>query len=123
MKSNISEFNGLLTKQKLKWEETGLFQRSSRYIPKIGDASEILEAAFRLKKNQFADRYYHVQNHYYIVRIKQREIPDPKTFSKEKEKSLEALLSKKQTDVYFEWLKELRDSAKISIRKQAFEES
>ncbi|HBQ20346.1 MAG: hypothetical protein A2Z91_05470 [Deltaproteobacteria bacterium GWA2_38_16] len=121
---NQSSFNSLLKEEKLKWEETGLFPRESKYIPKVGESKDIIEAALQLtSQNPFPARYFELHGQYYIVRLKKHETADSKKFDQEKEKAAQALLNQKQSEAYYEWLKELRTKAKIAISKAtSFEE-
>ncbi len=122
-KKNNPDFNKILSREKLKWDETGLFVSTNKYIPKIGEAEEITEALPTLKKNEFPHRYYSVHNAYVIVRLKSRETPNIKSFEKDRDKLVMDSLSQRQSDAYYEWLKEVRSTAKIAIRKEETEEN
>lgn len=116
-KNNGSDFNKILAREKLKWDETGTFISTNKYIPKIGEAEEITEALPSLKKNDYPHRYYTVHNANFIVKLKSRETADMKSFEKDKDKLFMDSLSQRQSDAYYEWLKEVRSTAKIAIRK------
>ena len=116
-KENSATFSKLLKDAALKWEETGLFSRATKYIPKLGDSSEVMQLAFSLKKNTFAPRLVTIHTSNYIVKVKARQPADLKNFEKEKDKILKEALNQKQSEAFYEWLKEIKSKAKISISK------
>lgn len=113
---NNKDFGKILKKEKLSWNETGLFPRGTKFVPKIGEAPEIMEHAFQLKKGAFFDRSLNLKNRFYILKIKERQFADPKKFNEKQE--LETALNQKQYDAYTQWLRDLRTSAKIKIQKR-----
>jgi len=121
---NDKDFLKLLKREKLSWEETGLFPRGTKFIPKIGEAAEIMDHAFRLKKGAFFERSIILKNRFYILKIKDRQSVDLKKFPKnfDEKQELNLALNRKQYDAYTQWLRDLRSSAKIKIRKGVLEE-
>ncbi len=115
---NNKDFGKILKKGGLSWDETGHFPRSTKFIPKMGEAPEIMDRAFELKKGAFFDRFLILKNRFYILKIKERQYADPKKFDEKQE--LQTALNQKQYDAYTQWLRDLRTSAKIKIRKGVF---
>ncbi len=113
---NNKGFGKILKKEKLSWDETELFPRNTKFIPKIGEAPEIMDRAFELKTGAFFDRSLILKNRFYILKIKERKPADPKKFDEKQE--LETALNQKQYDAYTQWLRDLRTSAKIKIQKR-----
>jgi peptidyl-prolyl cis-trans isomerase D len=106
-----------VAKAALKTQTTGSFGFSAKGdLPSIGNAPELMEAAFKLTSAAAAvDTPFKVGNRWYAVRLKQR-IEAPKTeFDKSKEELKKKLLPKKQDDALAAWIKELRTKAKIEI--------
>lgn len=116
---NNKDFLTLLKREKLSWQETGFFARGTKLIPKIGDAPEIMDHAFRLKKGAFFERTIILKSRFYILKIKDRQSTDTKKF--DEKRALEVALNQKQYDAYTQWLRDLRSSAKIKIRKGVLE--
>ncbi|MBI3017906.1 MAG: SurA N-terminal domain-containing protein [Deltaproteobacteria bacterium] len=116
-KDNSSASSKLLKDSALKWEETGLFSRATKYIPKMGDSSEMMQLAFNLNKNAFAPRIITIHTANYIVKLKDRQPADLKSFEKDKDKNIKEALNQKQSEAFYEWLKEIKSKAKISISK------
>ena len=116
------KLNAILSRHQLKWDETGLFSRSARTIPKIGEADEIRKAAFALKKNKaFAEQYFNVDNRFFIIRLKKRQDADLKKFETDKEQFVQNALNRKQAHAFSQWLEELRNNSKINIRRDVIE--
>lgn len=111
------EFKRLLSTEKLKWEETGFFAVTSRFVPKVGESHELIEALLKTKKKSFLSRYFIINRQYYIVKLKDQKEANPKTFEKDKTKLVSDYLNQKQSDAYYEWLKEIKSTARISIKK------
>ncbi len=121
-RANSSQFKKMLSDEKLQWEETGLFTRSTKFIPKIGEAPSILKAAFSLsEKEVWPLQYFQTKNRFFIIKLKKKENANFKNFEKERAATEEALLNQKQSGAYYEWLKEMKDASKIKIRKGIFD--
>lgn len=104
-------------KAQFKSQTTGSFGFSAKGdVPSIGNAPELMEAAFKLTAAAPAvDTPFKVGNRWFAIRLKQR-IEAPKTdFDKTKEEYKKKILPKKQEDSISAWLKELRSKAKIEI--------
>lgn len=107
----------LVAKAALKTQTTGSFGFSAKGdVPGIGNAPELMEAAFKLTSAAPAvDTPFKVGSRWYAVRLKQR-IEAPKSdFDKTKDELKKKLLPKKQDDALAAWIKELRAKAKIEI--------
>lgn len=117
-----SSLKKILSEQKLKWEETGFFTISNRFIPKIGESLDLMSSMLKLKKNEFPSRYFVIQHQYFIVKLKDKKEASPKTFQKDKDKITSDTLNQKQSDAYYEWLKEIKSTAKVSISKAMLQE-
>jgi peptidyl-prolyl cis-trans isomerase D len=106
-----------VAKATLKTQVTGSFGFAAKGdVPTIGNAPELLEAAFKLTSAAPAvDTPFKVGSRWYAVRLKQR-IEAPKAdFDKSKEELKKKILPKKQDDALAAWLKELKTKAKIEI--------
>jgi peptidyl-prolyl cis-trans isomerase D len=106
-----------VAKAALKTQATGSFGFSAKGdLPAIGNAPELMEAAFKLTTAAPAvDTPFKVGSSWYAVRLKQR-IEAPKAdFEKSKEELKKKILPKKQDDALAAWIKELRSKAKIEI--------
>ncbi|MBI4041566.1 MAG: SurA N-terminal domain-containing protein [Deltaproteobacteria bacterium] len=121
-KDQKSSLGSILKKHDLKWDETGLFARNVLTLPKIGKADEIKKVVFDLAPKTYAPRLFQLQNHTYLLKVKQRESADLKKFEAEKEKSKENMRRQKQMELYSEWLKELKEKSKIIVKKDIFQE-
>jgi len=108
-----------VAKATLKTQSTGSFGFSAKGdLPVIGNAPELMEAAFKLTSAAPAvDAAYKVGNRWYAVRLKQRTEAPKADFEKGKEELKKKLLPKKQEEALEKWLKELRAKAKIEINQ------
>jgi peptidyl-prolyl cis-trans isomerase D len=94
-----------------KFEETGFFKPGG-FIPKLGWAPEVAKAAFSLKDGEFS-KVIKTQKGYAIIQLAEKKEIDREKFRKEKEKTAERLLQQKSSQIYNEWLQQLKNRAKI----------
>ncbi|MDA8431082.1 MAG: SurA N-terminal domain-containing protein [Geobacteraceae bacterium] len=106
-----------VAKATIKTQATGAFGYSSKGdVPTIGNAPELMEAAFKLTTAAPAvGTPFKVGNRWYAVRLKQRIEASKADFEKTKAELKKKLLPKKQDDALAAWIKELRAKAKIEI--------
>ena len=99
-----------------KVDSTGLFERGSRYVPKIGVAAELATAAFALTKDAPMPAAPVVAgDRVFVVKLKERQTPDPTTFETDKERMRSELASRRQMRALDEFVKELRGKAKVAL--------
>jgi peptidyl-prolyl cis-trans isomerase D len=106
-----------VAKATLKSQSTGSFGYSAKGdLPAIGNAPELMEAAFKLTAAAPAvDTPFKVGNRWYAVRLKQRVEAPKADFDKVKEELKKKLLPRKQEEALEKWTKDLRAKAKIEI--------
>jgi peptidyl-prolyl cis-trans isomerase D len=106
-------------KADFKTRSTGSFGYSPKGdLPDIGNAPELMEAAFKLTVAAPAvDTPFKVGNRWYAVRLKQRTEASKADFEKNKEELKKKLLPQKQEEALGKWVKELRAKAKIEINQ------
>lgn len=106
-------------KASLKTQSTGSFGYSAKgEIPTIGNAPELMEAAFKLTTAApAADIPFKVGNRWYAVRLKQRIEASKAYFEKVKADLKKKLLPKKQEEALDKWIKDLRAKANIEINQ------
>jgi peptidyl-prolyl cis-trans isomerase D len=109
----------LATKNVLKTQVTGLFGYSAKGdIPAIGNAPELMEAAFKLTAAAPAvSTSFKVGNRWYAVHLKSRTEAPKAEFDKIKEQIKQKMLPKKQEEALDKWTKELRAKTKIEINQ------
>jgi peptidyl-prolyl cis-trans isomerase D len=105
------------TARGLKVEETGLFQRWTSYIPKVGFSEGAAEVLSSLSaEHPYADRPIKVGNDWILIRFKERETPDVKQFESEEGQTWEQMFRyRKAGEGYRRWLAALRGRSKIEI--------
>ena len=95
---------------------TGFFKRTET-IPSIGSEKSIAEAAFALTaENPLPKAVLKGEKGYYVIRFKERKIPDKEAFLLEKEQVSKNLLGKKQEETFTALVDRLREKADISIK-------
>lgn len=106
-------------KAALKTQSTGSFGFSAKGdVPAIGNAPELMEAAFKLTAAApAATTPYKIGNRWYAVRLKSRTEAPRAEFDKTREQVRKAMLPKKQEEAFAAWVKGLRDKAKIEINQ------
>lgn len=108
-----------VAKAALKTQSTGSFGYSAKGdLPVIGNAPELMEAAFKLTPAAPAvDSTFKVGNRWYAIRLKQRTEAPKAEFEKSKDELKKKLLPKKQEEALDKWIKDLRAKAKIEINQ------
>lgn len=95
-------------------EETGWFSKSARYVPRVGVSKDLVDAAFTLTKDSpVADQVFEVSGRYYVIKLKDRELPDPEKFEQEKGALKDTLLRARKAEVLDAFVKDLRDRADV----------
>jgi len=96
---------------------TGYFKRNES-IPEIGYENEILSAAFMLSEEKpLPEKVFKGTKGTYVIRLKNRKLPDAEGFDKEREQIKETLLAQKQSRTFVAWLKQIRDNSEITIKE------
>jgi len=104
-----------------KAETTGWFNKGSKYVPRLGVAGDVTTAVFAADKAGPLDKVFDVSNRLYVVKVKERELPDPAKFEEEREMIEERLKMGVRSKVVADFLKEQRELASraITINPQA----
>lgn len=103
--------------RQLIFKPTGFFKRNEK-IPEIGWENEISQAAFSLSSvNPLSDNIIKSRQGYYIIRLKDRRLPDLSEFDKEKEALQEELLNRKRINAFNSWLAQVKERSDIELRE------
>lgn len=95
--------------------ETGFFKRNAT-IAKVGSDRDFSEAAFSLsEKKVLPDEPVDGQKGFYVIRFKERKLPETEEFEKSLDSVKNQLLSRKQFAVYQSWLQAARERSEIEI--------
>jgi hypothetical protein len=93
-----------------------MFEQGQRFIPKIGVAGGLIEAAFALTAEKpVPDAPIEVNNRLFAIKIKERETPEPESYDSDKERLRTELAMRRQMRVVDDFIKHLRDVAKVDI--------
>jgi len=99
------------------FKSTGYFKRNEG-IPEIGWENEISRVAFKLSKDKpYADSVVKGRSGYYVIRLKDRRLPDMKEYDKEKKAIRETLLSQKKFHAMKTWLEQVKNNSEITIQE------
>ena len=107
----------------LKVEETGLFKKWTRFIPKIGFAEGVEEVICSLSsEDPYADRPITIGSDWVIMRFKESQRPDLKKYESEERQTWERMFRyRKAEEGYWRWLEALRGRSKIEIMRDLAE--
>ena len=100
----------VLSKYKMKWDETGEFGLNQPNAPKLGGATEVITEALNLKQGQVAKKLIRSEGKAHIVKLKK--LTQAKAASKE---DLPEPYSASAMESLNEWAKELRETARVSV--------
>lgn len=104
-------------KEGVAFQSSGFFKRNAE-IPGIGWENELSQAAFDLSKAKpVAEKVIKGGDGYYVIRLKDRRLPDMQEYDKEKEAIQQTLLSQKQYHAMDTWLKEVKEKSEITIQE------
>ena len=97
---------------------TGSFNRLEGFIPKIGRADEILNAAFDdAAKIQKGPQVFEAQGAFIVASVKEKQSPDLTKFAKEKETLLKTLRTRKMQAFMPAWMEDVRGRVKIKLNE------
>ena len=57
----------------------------------------------------------------YVIRLKNRKLPDAEGFDKEEEQIKATLLARKQSNIFDTWLQQIKDGSEITIKEGVIE--
>ncbi|MFP4310132.1 MAG: SurA N-terminal domain-containing protein [Desulfococcaceae bacterium] len=99
------------------FEETGFFGRNS-VISGIGRNPAFVETAFQLTpESPIAASPIEAKGDYYVIRFKERKVPEDDGFEEEKADIKTNLAGRKQRQVFDGWLAQVRDNSEVVIKE------
>jgi len=108
--------------QSYSFSATGPFKRNDS-IPEIGYEKEINEAAFNLTENEpIGYTAFQGTKGYYVIKLKERKIPDEDAFKNSVNSVKETLRKKRENRLFEAWIERLKMNSKIEIEDR-FRES
>lgn len=100
-------------------EETGFFTRQDSYIPKIGNLPDLKKAAFRLtSEDPVVPQTYLWGGNAFVAVFKERTLPPPQDFEKQKSTIRDELLKQKQATAIEELLRILKKRSTITYNHE-----
>ncbi len=92
------------------------FKRPGDYVSGIGMVKELKDAAFTLEKpNQYGPAVFPTDKGSVIVRVREKDIPGEAMFEQDKEKTAQTTLQQKQTEVFNQFLQQLKSKADLWV--------
>jgi peptidyl-prolyl cis-trans isomerase D len=105
--------------KKLTLEETGYFERSRNFVPKIGPAQVVGDSLFSLSpEHPLLGDVVSYGGIFFVIELKDEQKADMNQFESEKEEYARQLYASKRGHALQRWLENLRKGAKIKIREQ-----
>jgi peptidyl-prolyl cis-trans isomerase D len=99
------------------FKTTDYFKRNDQ-IKGIGWENEISQMAFALSSTQaLAEDVISGKDGFYVIRLKDRRLPDPQGFDKEKKQLQETLSNQKELKAFSLWLSEARKKSEITVQE------
>ncbi len=99
------------------FKTTDYFKRNDQ-IKGIGWENEISQTAFTLSSTQpLAEDVIRGKNGFYVIRLKDRRLPDSQGFDKEKKQLQEILSEQKELKAFKLWLSEARKKSEITVQE------
>jgi len=114
------DIQALASQHDLRVEETGLFFRSTPWIPKIGVLDGIPTGGLPLSPQQtIANEIYTGKDTVYLLAFKERQAADMKNFEKQKDSLLEAALRARRETALVQFVESLKVRARIEVETES----
>jgi peptidyl-prolyl cis-trans isomerase D len=107
-----SSFEKIAQENHLTVKETPLFAHDG-YIPELGMAESLKEAAFKLKKGEVLKEVMELEQGFYVLKSLETVPFDEEKYKKEKDDFAKQLLDQKRTKVFNEFFTNLRNHANL----------
>ncbi len=102
--------------------QTAEFFKRNEAIPGIGSESDIAQVAFELTQvKNLAEKVVKGQKGYYLIRLKERRVPDPAGFEVQKDVIVQQLQRQKGFNLYNTFLARLKAGSEIDIKPEFIE--
>ena len=99
------------------FKSTDYFKRNDQ-IPDIGWENEISQAVFGLSSAQpLLENVVKGKNGFYVIRLKDRRLPDSQGFDKERKLLQETLINQKKLRAFNSWIAEKRKNSEIEVHE------
>jgi hypothetical protein len=95
--------------------ETGWIRRTDTEVPRVGEAPQLIEAAFGLQEGGDTLVPMRVEDALIVVQLKVREHADLAKLAAERDELYDAVVGQKQQRVLAAWLTQLRVQAKVDL--------
>ena len=119
LKSGKEEWAAAAKANKLEIKTTKEFTRRGDFIPEIGPARLLKEAAFTLsEKNPYPDKVFETDKGQLLIRLKARQKPGEEEFLKQKERLQKQLVQMKKEELFNQFLEGLKAKAEIKVDKK-----
>jgi len=100
-------------------EETGLFERGSRFVPKVGPTQDLGKEVFLLSLDRaLLEKVVSYGKVFFTMELKEEQKVGMEKFESEKERYRKRLYAEKKGQILQQWLKSLKKKAEIEIREE-----
>jgi peptidyl-prolyl cis-trans isomerase D len=99
-------------------EATGLFAKTTRYVPRVGVSPELVEKIFGLTTEKpLLEEVVEVSGRSFVVQLKERELPDAAKFEAEKDGVRASLLGQRKATVVQEFIETVRADTDVQVNQ------
>jgi len=114
--SDLASLEKLADDNHLKVESSKMFTRNEAVVPGVTGSDAIAQAAFTLdEKNPVYKKVLEASGKFYIIGLKEKQIPDAAAIADNLDKVKLQLETRKQQDYYSQWLATRKEKAEIRI--------
>jgi peptidyl-prolyl cis-trans isomerase D len=119
LKSGKADWAAAAKANKLEIKTTKEFSRRGEFIPEIGQARALKEAAFTLsEKKPYPDKVFDTDKGVLIIRLKSRQVPGEEEFKKQKDRLQKQLAQMKKEELFNQFLESLKAKLEIKVDKK-----
>jgi hypothetical protein len=122
-KGGEAKIEALLKPYDLKWTKSGMITAKEPQIAQLGDAPELMKDAFS-EAGISKPKVYSIPRGMLVAVVSASEKPDPKKFTDTEKKTLRGKISaEKASEAFREFMKGLRDKARIKTNPELFKKA
>jgi peptidyl-prolyl cis-trans isomerase D len=119
LKAGKVDWAAAAKENKLEIKTAKEFTRQGDFIPELGKAPALKEAAFALSdKKAYPDKVLETDKGIVVIKFKERQVPGQEEFQKQKERLEKQVVQMKKEDLFNQFLERLKAKVEITVDKK-----
>ncbi len=119
LKAGKTDWAAAAKENKLEIKTAKEFTRQGDFIPELGKAPGLKEAAFALsEKKPYPDKVLETDKGMVVIKFKERQVPGQEEFQKQKERLEKQVMQMKKEELFNQFLERLKAKVEITVDKK-----